>query len=85
MYEQGDFVLPVLEVRDCDFDWKSFLDASGMNWDGFEALKHTGTMFSVLSFFCQNCKVDSEVGRSLGCVVPYDHLYMHYVMSFNQN
>ena len=43
-------MLPVLEVRGCDFDWKSFLDASGMNWDGFEALKHTGTMFSVLSF-----------------------------------
>ena len=59
VHEQGDFVLPVLEVRGCDFDWKSFLDASGMDWNSSFALKRALCVFSVLKFLREKCKVGS--------------------------
>ena len=62
--EQGYGVLPFLCVWKLGFDWKSSLDASGMNWDGFEALKHTQTMFSVLKNLGEKCKVYGVLGRS---------------------
>ena len=48
--EQGGFILPILEVRGCGFDWERLLDVSGVQWNNSFALKRPATMKTVSTF-----------------------------------
>ena len=62
--EQGDFVLPFLEVRGYGFDSESLLDALASYWNDYFALNCAGTVFSVLKFFTKNEKFVYGLRRS---------------------
>ena len=49
-HEQDTIVLPFLCVRDNDFDPDTFLEASGMQWDNYSALKTFAIVISVFEF-----------------------------------
>ena len=50
-YEQGRVVLPIPCVRNNGFDPETFLDALGVQWNRYLALKRFGMVFSVFTFF----------------------------------
>ena len=56
-HEQGDVILPLLDVWRLVFDCKSFLGPLAMYWNGFFALKRALARFSVLRFFVKSCNV----------------------------
>ena len=60
--EQGGFILPILEVRGCGFDWDSFLAVLASLWDRSFVLKRTETMKADFNFFgkMQSLILDSE-------------------------
>ena len=62
VHEQGDFVLPVLEVRGHVFYCESVLVISASLWNGSFALKHPAIQFTILKFLVKNAKFvfDSE-------------------------
>ena len=41
-YEQDEVVLPILGVRDDDFDPNTFLDVSARQWNNYFGLNRTG-------------------------------------------
>ena len=53
---QDGFVLPILCVRGCGFDWNRSLVTLASYWNGYLALKRTETVFSVLNFLMKNAK-----------------------------
>ena len=46
-YEQDEVVLPILCIRDDGFDPETFLEVSGMQWDGYSVLKPFVIVISV--------------------------------------
>ena len=64
-HEICNMVLPVLCVQRSDFDWRRFLDVSGMQWNSCFALKHPETRKTVLSFLTKNEKCVYGLRRSL--------------------
>ena len=64
-HEQDKIVLPISCVRDNGFDQYTFLEASGMQWDSYLALKHFRIVVSVLKNFTKSAKLFMVFGCSL--------------------
>ena len=62
--EQGGFILPILEVRGCGFDWNRSLVTLASLWDRSFALKHPAIQFTVLKFLVKNAKFVCDSERS---------------------
>ena len=67
-HEQDGFVLPIPCVRSSGFDPETFLDALGVQWNSYLALKRFGMVFSVLTFFTKNAKFVLRFLRSFQVV-----------------
>ena len=73
-HEQGDVILPLLDVWRLGFDCKSFLDVLASLWNAFEALKPALCMKTVSHFLSKKCKFCS-LGFCAACVC--------YALGFN--
>ena len=63
-HEQDTVVLPISCVRDNDFDPDTFLEASGMQWDSYLALKRLRIVVSVLKIFTKSAKLFMVLGAA---------------------
>ena len=63
--EQGGFILPILEVRGCGFDWNRSLVTLASLWDGSFALNYALAMKSIFRIFWKKCKVGFQVWAQL--------------------
>ena len=63
-YEQDKVVLPIPCVRDDGFDPETFLEASGMQWDSYFALKRLRIEFSVFEFSWKSAKLFMKCGAA---------------------
>ena len=63
-YERDKVVLPIICVRDNGFDPETFLEASGMQWDSYLALKCFGIEFSVFEFSWNSAKLFMKCGAA---------------------
>ena len=64
-HEQNEVVLPILCVRVDGFDLETFLEVSGMQWDGYSVLKPFVIVISVLEFFDKSASLVLGMGRSI--------------------
>ena len=66
-HEQGDVILPLLDVWRLVFDCKSFLGVLASLWNAFEALKPALCMKIVSHFLSKKCKFVLGVSAQLLC------------------
>ena len=67
VHEQGDVILPILDVWRLDFNWKRFLGSPATYWNAFEVLKGALAMKTVLKFFVKNANFVLSVLAQLSC------------------